>query len=213
MASQHDVSKMIVEYLCKRFKANMYNSGEKLPPNTGYTVRYSHKQIRDTTKNWPRAETISLYIGGKNKGRGRDEKIAIPDVALIEEDDKKVKLLVEVESGTNFKKLLRSIGPIAMADVYTPSHKYNPNAKRPPTNYSSDGNDYSIEKIILCILVLDVEREQYKKMSERPMRVSNTDKTKEITIFFDYNSNPQILFTNFINKLESIEGFKPDEMP
>ena len=209
MASQHDVSKMIVEYLCKRFNASMYHSTEKPPPEEGYLVRYSHREIRNNNENWPKAEHISLYIGGKNKGEGRYKKIAIPDVALLKRDDKKIKLLVEVESGTNFKKLLHSIGPVAMADVYTPSYKY-----RNLSNYSSDGNDYSIEKLILFILVLDKERKQYERMRKQPIRVSNLDNnSRVVTVYFDYGDNPSDLFQKFKKRLETISGYGPSEKP
>lgn len=202
MASQHAVSEMIVEYLCKRFNANMYHSAEKSPLKKGYLVRYSHRKIGNNNEKWPKAEQISLYIDEKNKGEGRYKKIAIPDVALLKEDDKKIKLLVEVETGTNFKKLLHSIGPIAMADVYSPSYKFH-NLK----NYSSDGNDYFFEKLILFILVLDKKREQYEKMEKCPICVSNLGNTsKVVSVYFDYGDTPTALFSKFKEKIETIPG-------
>ena len=209
MASQHDISKMIVEYLCERFNANMYHSAKKSPLKKGYLVRYSHPEIRNNKENWAEAEQISLYIGEKNKGKGRSKKIAIPDIALLKEDDKKIKLLVEVETGTNFKKLLHSIGPIAMADVYTPSYKY-PGL----LNYSSDGNDYFIEKLVLFVLVLGKKREQYEKMRKRPICASNlNNSSKEVSVYFDYADAPAHLFSKFKDTLKNIPGYGPGEEP
>lgn len=205
MATQHDVSQLIVKYLSSKFTAKKYHSSKK-PNKTGYAVRYSHREIQD--QNWPNAEHISLYAGTKIKGSGKKSKIAIPDVALMCEDDKKVKLLVEVESGKNFKKLLHSMGPIAIADVYSPSYKHNPNSSTKTTNYSHDGNDYLIEKIILFILVLDEEREQYKKIRDHPIQILNTDNSKEIEIYFDYDNNPNTLFRKFKDKFETLPGYK-----
>lgn len=204
MASQHDVSKMIVEYLCEKFNANMYYSAERAPLEKGYLVRYSHDKIRNNNESWPKAEDVSLYIGGKYNGEGNDNRIAIPDVALLKEDDKKIKLLVEVETGTNFKRVLKSIGPIALADVYSPSYKY-PKNHHGSTNYSTDGNDYSIDNTVLFILVLDKERKQHEKMRKHPIRISRLDDDSiRICVYFDYAEDPFDLFSKFKNRLETI---------
>lgn len=204
MANQHDVSKLIVKYFSKEFNANMYHSSEA-PVNTGYTVRYSHSEIREN--DWPKNEDIGLYLGKKEKSQGSLSKVAIPDVALVNEDEKEVAILIEVESSNNFKEMLHSIGPISMADVYSPTHKFNPQAITFRPNFSIDGNDYSIKNVILFILVLGEYREQFDEMSKRVIQISNQKESlsdKKITVYFDSSNDPDDLLDKFKNKLENI---------
>ncbi len=210
MANQHDVSKLIVDYFINRFNANTYHSSE-LPIRTGYTVRYSHPQIRENS--WPMNEEIGLYVGQKEKGTGNLAQVAVPDVALISEDDREVKILIEVESSSNFKDMLHCIGPIAMADVYSPSFKYNPNATTERPNYSSDGNDYSIKQIILFILVLCEQRIQFAEMRKRLIQITNEEETKKFSVFFDSDDNHVDLFDKFKDKLKDIITSQQFDLP
>jgi len=207
MQNQHDVSKLIVKYLCKKFNAKMYHSSET-PIETGFIVRYSHSQIRDVL--WPMNEDIGLYLGKKEEGKGSSAQVAVPDVALINEDDKEVKILIEVESSNDFKEMLHCIGPIAMADVYSPTNKYNSKAKTPRPNYSCDGNDYFIKKMILFILVLCEDREQFKEMRKRLIQISSKDESSDnmdskiIMVYFESHNDPNELANKFKTKLETI---------
>jgi len=207
MPNQHDVSKLIVKYFCDKFKANMYHSSET-PIEIGCTVRYSHSQIRDA--NWPMNEDIGLYLGKKERGQGSSAQVAIPDVALINEDENEVNILIEVESSSNFKDMLHSIGPISMADVYSPTYKFNPRATTPRPNHSSDGNDYLIKNVILFILVLGEHREQFDEMKNRVIQISSKNESldnkdnKTITVYFDSDNDPNNLVDKFKMKLETI---------
>lgn len=203
MPDQHDVSKLIVKYLCDKFEAKIYHSSSEIPNDTKYIVRYGHPQIRDA--DWPKSEHISLYLGKKEKGNGRSTQLAKPDVALINQKDKTIELLIEVESSSNFKSMYHSIGPIA--DVYSPTNKFNPRATTPSPNYSSDGNDYSIKYVILFILILGEDREQFDEMRNRVIQISNSNQStdnKKVTVYFDSDNDPNNLVDKFKKKLETI---------
>ena len=205
MPNQHDVSKLIVKYLCDKFEAKMYHSSFEIPNDTRYIVRYGHPPIRGD--DWPKSEHISLYLGEKERGNGRSTQIAKPDVALINQMDKTVELLIEVESSSNFKSMYHSIGPISMADVYSPTNKFNPRAKTPRPNYSSDGNDYSIKDVILFILILGENREQFDEMRNRVIQISSRNQSsdnKKVTVYFDSDNGPNDLVDKFKIKLETI---------
>lgn len=207
MPNQHDVSKLIVKYFCEKFNAKMYHSSET-PIRTGYIIRYSHSPIRDV--GWPMNEDIGLYLGKKEEGKGNSAQVAVPDIALVNEDDKEVKILIEVESSSDFKDMLHCIGPIAMADVYSPTNKYNPKATTHRPNYSCDGNDYFIKKVILFILVLCEDREQFNEMRKRLIQISSKSESsdnkdsKTIMVYFDSDNNPAKLVDKFKIKLETI---------
>ena len=211
MANQHDVSKLIVNYFSNRFDANLYRSSD--PPRSGYTVRYSHSEIREN--GWPMSEDIGLYVGQKERNMGYLTQVAVPDIALIREDDKEVKILIEVESSSkkNFKDMLHCIGAIAMADVYSPSYKYNQNATTERPNYSSDGNDYSIKQIILFILVLGEQRVQFEEMRRRLIQITNEDGSKKISVYFDSDDNHIGLFNKFKDTLETIITNQQFDLP
>lgn len=211
MANQHDVSKLIVNYFSNRFNANLYPSSDT--PRSGYTVRYSHSEIREN--GWPMSEEIGLYVGQKERNMGNSAQVAVPDVALIREDDREVKILIEVESSSkkNFKDMLHCIGPIAMADVYSPSYKYNQNATTKRPNYSSDGNDYSIKQIILFILVLGEQRVQFEEMRRRLIQITNEDGSKKISVYFDSDDTHIGLFGKFKDTLETIITNQQFDLP
>lgn len=209
--NQFMVSKSIVKYLCEKFKANMYYSSQA-PIKTGYTVRYSHAEVREN--DWPKNEDIALYVNRKGINNGSDTKIAIPDIALINEDPKEVKILIEVESGGNFdfKDMMRCMGPIAMADVYSPSYKFNPLATTDRPNSSNDGNDYPIKNVILFILFLGENRKQFDEMRKRRIQMlskdesSSNNKINKITVYFDSDNNPNRLVDKFKRKLDIISS-------
>lgn len=146
----------------------------------------------------------------KEEGEGNSAQVAVPDVALLNEDDKEVKILIEVESSSDFKQMLHCIGPIAMADVYSPTYKYSPKAKTKRPNYSLDGNDYFIKKIILFILVLCEDRKQFKEMIKQSIQISSKNEpsdnndSKIMMVYFDSDSDPTELANKFKRKLETI---------
>lgn len=204
---QFMVSKSIVKYLCEKFKANKYYSSQA-PIKTGYTVRYSHAEVCEP--DWPKNEDIALYIREKGINTGSDTQIAVPDIALLNEDTKEVKILIEVESYDDFKNMMRCMGPIAMADVYSPTFKFNPSATTDRPNFSRDENDYLIKNVILFILVLGEYRKQFDEMRKRVIQISSKDeslsnnKINKITVYFDSDNNPNSLVDKFKIKLETI---------
>lgn len=198
--NQFVVSNLIVKYLCDEFKANKYHSSQPPIKKTGYTVRYSHTQVCEP--DWPKNEEIALYIREKGKNSGNNTQIAVPDIALINEDTNQLKILIEVESSSDFKNMMRCMGPIAMADVYSPTFK-----DVEVQNLSSDGNDYSIKDLMLFILVLTDYREQFKDMRKRLIQMSSktdTGEEKRINVYFDADNDPAKLVSSFKTKLETI---------
>lgn len=71
-------------------------------------------------------QELGLYIGQKQKGKGKGSRIAQPDILILDPKDRTVRLILEVDPVSAPKKLLGDILAVLLADNYTPSNHHYP---------------------------------------------------------------------------------------
>ena len=126
-----------------------------------------HKQPDERVVSEPHERArFELFMGEKRKRRGRSNHVSSADLLLLNERQRTVQLIVEVErsaSGTRPKPIAGDVTATLLATNYTPSEEY--------------GTGYRLQEALLVIVALVSDKDASQK---RPQLLAVTENLRPL---------------------------------